>query len=684
MKTVYADLLDDVVGSYDQTKTTVQGRAQTRTISGDTVIGPPLNKFLDVFTDAAITPVAGGMFLSPNGRLFIIGTHVAGVAPIALYNFNLTTGTSSYVGKIAITIPNIAATTHTFRGIKVIDTGTTGWKIFLTTTGSVLINGGTFLANDVDLADFVPIGFPTLPFATGNNQNAVYFLQDPSNTGVGQLQTASAGSSLDVAGNRLYVHNGVSATHQFYLYDTSIAPTYTTAAVTGVSATDIISDAGHPYVDNDPITFTSITGGAGLTAGTTYFVRSSIAGVSYQVSATSGGAVINFTTDISAGTVGRAFGTTGSNFIHKTGNLTALTGTLLLTDSEKFCVPGHTANSGQNCIFVPTSTNLYFGQVADLTSGAVTWPSLVTSNILGGANEITAPTTTLAGYLTSIDRAYYTTNTNLFVIKQLINNDIDLIFGGNNNEYLETLGLDAIPFQTISVVATESESGFLAMGLNTAGQRGIVITDVRSHESFDYSYIVTKVLNTPNATYNLLSCLEKMKELTGEISIYYRTSGFGSISGGWAAIDFADDISGFASGAQVQFKILFNSLNVGSCVPAQLTDLVLAYSSLNEISENFEYTHDDSDPGNPSRVAFRLKTAYISTVPTLYFRAYDISSSLIASHNTSANPSYFEYSTDSGSNWLALGTIPNTVGTLVRYEFSTPPGVDVRPSIRES
>jgi hypothetical protein len=44
----------------------------------------------------------------------------------------------------------------------------------------------------------------------------------------------------------------------------------------------------------------------------------------------------------------------------------------------------------------------------------------------------------------------------------------------------------------------------------------------------------------------------------------------------------------------------------------------------------------------------------------------------------------FEYSTNNGTTWNPLGTIPNTVGTLVRYTFTSPPGVDIRPGLKES
>ena len=71
-------------------------------------------------------------------------------------------------------------------------------------------------------------------------------------------------------------------------------------------------------------------------------------------------------------------------------------------------------------------------------------------------------------------------------------------------------------------------------------------------------------------------------------------------------------------------------------------------------------------------------------VPTLYYRALDLSNVTLVTHNTVTNAARFEYSTDSGVTWLALGTIPNVVGTLVRYTFASPPGVDIRPSIKES
>lgn len=687
MKYVKADLLADVVGTYDQTKTTIQGRAFSKVISGGSALGPPLNKFVDTFIDttpsSAVTPVL--TYLSPNGRLFSVGAESGGLIPVSLHTVNLTTGAIVFIGTIRISVADTAATTHTLRGLKVIDTGATGWRIFLATSGSIAINGGLYCVNNVDLADFLAVGPGTLfPNATGSNLKATYLLQDPSNIGVGQLNIAAAGVTLDVANNRVYVHNGIAATHQFYVYNTNATlncPLSVGSAISDV--TDRITITAHGYVDNTPIYLTNLSGGAGLTNNTVYFVRNSTAN-DFQVSATTGGAAINITT---AGTVDvcRAFGTTGDAWVHKTANLPALTGTLTTSDSEDYALPGHTTNAGFPCIFLCTSSNLYLGRLSELTSGATTWPSLVTSNLLGAPNQIAAPTLTLATWSNVLDRAVYLTNNNILVMKQVVNNSIDKIFAGANNIYREGIAPDTVQLQWLNAGALDIEDGWLAVQtITNVGQRGVILCDLRSDELFDYSYIVTKVLDTPNSVFKFITTIDKLYDYTGSLRIQYRTSGFGSISGGWTDIPFAEDLSGFATGNQVQFKILFDTIALDTVIHAQLIDFFLGFESNTAISDNWEFSDDWSDNQVPSRSAFRLKKAYVTSVPQLYFRAYDLSDSLLVNHNTVANAANFEYSTDNGNTWLPLGTIPNTVGTLVRYTFTSPPGVDIRPGLKES
>jgi hypothetical protein len=113
--------------------------------------------------------------------------------------------------------------------------------------------------------------------------------------------------------------------------------------------------------------------------------------------------------------------------------------------------------------------------------------------------------------------------------------------------------------------------------------------------------------------------------------------------------------------------------------------LLVGYEAAEELSDNWEYSFDDSSSEIPTRVGFRLKKAYAAAVPsTLSFRAFDLSGVQLVDHDITNEASRFQYSTDGGSTWLPLGTISNTVGTLVRYTFLSPPGVDIRPSLKDS
>jgi hypothetical protein len=762
MKLVKANLLTSVTGTYDQTKTTIQGRVTQKTISGSDYLGPPLTKFNDVFTDiGGVLFPSGPIAKNATNRVFVPFLVASGTFGIALYNHTPNTNTSVYVGQIRFNVPNLAATVHTIRALQVVDTGTTGWKIFMSTTGSVALNGGTLLINNVDLADFITSP-PTFGFATGNNQKAVYKLIDNVSTyttsvsvsvatpgkvtftshpfyvndpvvfvygtlptglalnttyyvrnpsandfelsatvggasitttgspGTAQIggvyyQTSIAGSVYESATNRLYVHNGIAATHQYHIYDTSASPTY--SAVSGLvvdDVSDVIQDTAHPYQNNDPVFITNLTGGAGLTNNTNYFVRNATANT-YQLSATSGGAAINITTPGTA-TVGRSFATTGSCFVRKTANLPALSGTLLLTDSEAYALPGHTINSGSPCAFFATTTQLYLGKLSELTAGATTWPSLTSSNVLGSTNQYTTPTPTYATWSNVLDAAIFVTNGSKFIIKQVVNNVILQDFGRLNNVYYEGFAAPAtVANGLFTIGGIHVNDGALFFTGLTTGQRGFITIDFKSDASYDYSYLVTPVLDTPASIYEVLSSIESRQiNETGGLIVYYRTSGFGSISGGWTLVPSLASMTSLATGSQVQFKVLFQQQSQSFSTPTQIQELFLGTTTLSEISDNWEYSDDNSDNTSPSRTAFRLKKAYVSSVPTLYYRAYDLSDALLINNNTVTNSANFEYSTDNGMSWSPLGTIPNTVGTLIRYTFTSPPGVAIRPGLRES
>jgi hypothetical protein len=77
-------------------------------------------------------------------------------------------------------------------------------------------------------------------------------------------------------------------------------------AVTGAAATDIFTSTAHGFVAGNEVRFSALTGGAGIVAGTSYFViAANLTANTFQVSLTPGGATVDVTSNLTAGTVTR-------------------------------------------------------------------------------------------------------------------------------------------------------------------------------------------------------------------------------------------------------------------------------------------------------------------------------------------------------------------------------------------
>lgn len=73
--------------------------------------------------------------------------------------------------------------------------------------------------------------------------------------------------------------------------------------VTATAATDLVNSTAHGLVAGDTVVFTALTGGAGLSTDTTYYViASGLVANSFKVSTTKGGAAVDITSDASAAT----------------------------------------------------------------------------------------------------------------------------------------------------------------------------------------------------------------------------------------------------------------------------------------------------------------------------------------------------------------------------------------------
>lgn len=779
MKTYSASLLSDVVSSYDKTKTTIAGRVFQKTINSTPVLGPPLTKFIDVFTDTLGTFIPGQMFLSPNGRLFVLQSNLLSGATnqIAMYTFNSNTGATVYVGKIQF---NIASpVTVTVRGFKVDDGNTSNIKIFISFVDTTVTTGGTMMLWKVALADFVPAGFPTLYSAIANDVKAVYFLLNPAEVGGANLMTALTGLSLPCSSSnaaintKIFCHNGLSATHQHYIFDYATAPTLaglgtstvTTANTTGANTT--FTMAGNTLAVNDTVVITSnaptnYTVSTNAAAQQVYYVVATnfVAGTTFSLATALGGTIVNGSTAIGTTTFIRALGQSTNLFFAKTANLPVTAGTLLSTNSENYCVPSHTANSGQDCVFYSSSTTMYLGKYMDLfsqqsgttnatinmtgltstagltigqtvfgtgipngttiativsgtaitlsqaattsttqtiTFGAILWPSLVNANVLGIGTDYLIPLPVNAVFSTECDAVIFNTAGIFSLIKKFQNSVILGSVGTASQIYLEAQNHVTDQFSLTTVTGLETRQGWLLASCTTVPQRGIVAMDLRSDTLFNYSYIVSPVMRTLDSTLKAVSTLEELFDSTASVKLQYRTGSsasdtiFNSATTNWTDITTAEDLSTFPNNGYVQFRILFamattpTSSNPSITIPTQVADLLLTTQPNTEISDNWDYSYDASATTIPTRVGFKLRLPYSSgTVPTIHYRAYDESGALLVHHDTVTNISNFQYSTDQGVSWTPLGTIPNTVGTLIRYTYTTPPGVNIRVSVRES
>lgn len=73
--------------------------------------------------------------------------------------------------------------------------------------------------------------------------------------------------------------------------------------LTGANATDLLTKTAHGLTTGDAVKFLTLTGGAGLNTGQIYYViATGLTANDFRVSATPGGAQVDFTTDITVGT----------------------------------------------------------------------------------------------------------------------------------------------------------------------------------------------------------------------------------------------------------------------------------------------------------------------------------------------------------------------------------------------
>lgn len=387
-------------------------------------------------------------------------------------------------------------------------------------------------------------------------------------------------------------------------------------------------------------------------------------------------------------------GFTGANGF-KTGNITALAGTVLQNNSGRLTVPtaasgAIVANQGVDNIFFATTTTIYYGKVSELAASITTWPSLTPVNIAGGAGDQVSPAAiTFFAFSSVLQRACIFAN-GRFYFKRLVNNEYDFILGCTDSQQLETNPTKRAVLGVVALTGMEIGDGVLWITSNTVGQRGLLGVNVHSLARFDYSYFITPVVAIQKDIPVALQVRNLLRGFSSGSQIWYRTSGFGSAAGGWVQLPDNYDVSSLAliNAAQIQFKVYaYLEKNGGAVAPAvnalRLITQPTASSDREWIGSN---KHTSEANASPFFVVWRLQYAYIGGMPAeLLVDVLDDSENVIQTLSTIADAAKFTYSTNDGVAWNALGVIPNTpLTTLLRAQIDNPAAGALRPRIRRA
>lgn len=726
MKAFAANLQSSVSSIYNKAITSLIGTVTQKTINGQLVTGPALTQFIDVFTQTGLAPVTS-VFNSATNQMFIL----AGATPtpaVLLYNFDTVTGVYSYVGKVTLNLLQASTTTHTFRAFKVNVTGSV-ISIILGTTGSVLINGGVFVAANLAAADFTLAG-TNIFAASGAGQKALYSYQDPTAYGANNTLTTVGGASApSTIGTRLYVQNGTAAAMYISTMDLAVTPAVLGLVTNGINSQASFyagtscyftmgnSNNGYQAITptaalfeavsllngtgNVPTNFTAwAPGSAQVTATSIVYLRDLIqvgGNWYFNLSTTPAGAAV-IPTASTAFSMVRSGGVSTNGFVGTKAGPYVLSGTLLQANSFQYAkptsAPANPALNAVDCLSFATSTTLYMGKLSEVTGGSASWPSL-TPVTLVGLSTVVAPTAIFATYSTIVDKWIYATNTSSFVTLSHQAAAITAEFGGTVNSWLEGNAEPTVQFGLAAVGGLSANNNWLLLTGTTAGQRGVVFMNIASDATVGSSGVISPVLQVPaGSIFKTISTLEQDFDFTDSMSFYIRSAAtatdavFNSATGGWVSIATAKDLSATAIGPYFQLMAQFNVLTFDANSPSQLNDFIYAVQLPGESATEFGLDVDSTTVGTstPSYVGFTC-IQVPSVLPTaLFVKGYDINGNVLINDSTTASLAKFSYSTD-GVTWNAITNLATqvfVVGNKTRYNVAAPPGVETLMSLRYS
>lgn len=619
---------------------------------------------------------------------------------VHLWELNIKTGARSWKGFITMTL--LTATAHTVRNftmdVKEESTGTVG------TTGTALTGSGTaFATNKVAIGARIGFG------STDPSQITTWYRISAraSDTGL-TLATSpgniTAGTAYVIQEFRpVYTATNATTTNGGTHYGKGISIEDFTGAGTTIPVAVSTDDQKAMYWLKDAATQTNIVA-AGVSLDRAAATPTSLD--MYVLDLVSAGNYKVYKYNIRAAlTV--ATGASVSAWTLTTGNQ-AVTGTGSQLANLCIATTSHGLGSGIKSLYFVTTTRWYRAAVSNITSGNVSWQSDVIAEIPTGGTSTFAATSALQTieYMPSIDAFIIGTTSatgNFSYVSKYVasGNQFERQFGRDFKHQDQSLKDNGHPtiFSNQILPLTFTDAGanriFVCKQGTTALNNQIYVMAFGA----DWEYaataqgrLISPEISTPNALKyyrvfaNHVDYLGSttLGKSTEAYRMYARTANITTDeTTGWTLIDGANDLSGFAGAASIQFAIEWRTIGE-SCLPARILGLNLSYED-NTSDSHFALSVAESSLAS-KQFAFWFATAFGGTVPTLYIRLYNaVTGGLLDTDDSVTQAGTWEKSTDGVTYSAYNSTDRANDTTYIRFTpASLADGIQVRAELTQA
>lgn len=617
---------------------------------------------------------------------------------VHLWTVNRKTGAFSWNGFITMTLGS--ATAHTVRDFKIdVKNESTG----TVAVSATAVTGTTTLFATNKVAVGARIGFgSTVPSAITTWYRISVRTSDTALTLATSAGTIGAGTAYVIQEFRpIYVATNATTTNGGVHYGKGITPEDFTSGGTTIALAAATDDVKAIYWLKDAAVVTNLVA-AGAAADFAAATPTSLN--LYVVDLVVAGSYKFFQYNIRAALTVVA-GVSTSAFVLATGN-NVFTGTGSQNMNLCIATAAHGTGSGIKSLYLVTTTRIYRVPVTQITTTSTTVFSSPSDNIAEiptGGTSTFALTSILSTveYMPSIDAfiigTTHATGTFSYVSQYVASGQQLQRQFGRDYKYLEQSLKDSghpSLFSNQITICNYTDAGgnriFVCKVGTTISTNAVYI--IAFGADWDYAVassgsLISPEITTPNAQKYYRAFANRISYVgssalgkgTEPFKLWVRTANIQSdATTGWTLVDEANDLSGFAGAASIQFCIEFKTIGE-SCLPARILGINLAYED--NATTDSHYEGSVSETVLASRIfGWRQKTAWGSNIPRLRIRIINVATSSIVldDDTTTAASGTFEYSTD-GVVWLAWDNTKDVVGYYIRYTATAlPDGISVR------